>query len=132
VVTRPYSSFAVPLWSFGTKKKKDKSIVLTPWHPILEKMGCTGWDLQAGIIFHLFELDYPIVSIVHSGGKSLHVWCSARGLTEDQILQMIDYAASLGADDAGKTVSQFMRLPNPDHAVRKQHLIYHNPAFINK
>jgi hypothetical protein len=115
----------------GTRKK-DETVVLTPWRPILEKTGCTGWDLQAGIIFHLFELDYPIVSIVHSGNKSLHVWCSARGLTEDQILQMIGYAASLGADDAGKTVSQFMRLPNPDHATRKQHLIYHNPAFINK
>ena len=116
----------------GTRKKEDDSLVNTPWHPILEKAGCAGWDLQAGIILHLFELDYPITSIVHSGGKSLHVWCSARGLTEDQILQMIDYAARIGADHNGKKISQFMRLPNPDHASRKQHLIYHNPAFINK
>jgi hypothetical protein len=116
----------------GTIKRKDEPFVETPWYAILEKMGCTGWDLQAGIILHLFALNYPIVSIVHSGNKSLHVWCSARGLTEDQVLQMISYAASLGADDAGKTVSQFMRLPNPDHATRKQHLIYHNPALINK
>jgi hypothetical protein len=114
-------------------QKKDGSLVNTPWHPILEKAGCTGCDLQAGVILHLFELGYPIVSIVHSGNKSLHVWCSARGLTEDQILQKIDYAASLGADGvAGKKISQFMRLPNPDHGSRKQHLLYHNPAFINK
>jgi hypothetical protein len=116
----------------GTKSSKDGSVVFTPWHPILEEAGCSGWDLQAGIILHLFELGYPIVSIVHSGGKSLHVWCSAYGLTEDQILRMIAYAAGLGADDAGKTVSQFMRLPNPDHGSRKQHLIYHNPVYINK
>jgi hypothetical protein len=116
----------------GTRKGKDETVVETPWYPILEKTNCTGWDLQAGIILHLFELGYPIASIVHSGNKSLHVWCSARSLTEDQVLQMIDYAASLGADDAGKTVSQFMRLPNPNHATRKQHLIYHNPTFINK
>jgi hypothetical protein len=113
-------------------KKKGESLIETPWHPILEKANCNGWDLQAGIILHLLELGYPIVSIVHSGNKSLHVWCSARGLTEERILKMIAYAASLGADDAGKTVSQFMRLPNPDHASRQQHLIYHNPAFINK
>jgi hypothetical protein len=116
----------------GTRKKKDKTVVLTPWHPILEKMGCNAWDLQAGIILHLFELGYPIVSIVHSGGKSLHVWCSVRRLTEEKILQMIAYTANLGADDAGKTISQFMRLPNPDHASRKQHLLYHNTDFINK
>jgi hypothetical protein len=116
----------------GARGRKDGTVVETPWYSILEKTGCTGWDLQAGIILHLFALGYPIVSIVHSGNKSLHVWCSARGLSEDQVLQMIAYAASLGADDAGKTVSQFMRLPNPEHATRRQQLIYHNPAFINK
>jgi hypothetical protein len=116
----------------GTKTKKDGSVVPTPWQPVLQEAGCSGWDLQAGIIFHLFELGYPIVSIVHSGGKSLHVWCSARGLTEDQIREMIAYAAGIGADDNGKKVSQFMRLPNPEHGSRKQHLIYHNPNFINK
>ena len=89
----------------GTRKRKDGTDVETPWYAILEKTGCTGWDLQAGIILHLFELVYPIVSIVHSGGKSLHVWCSARGLTEDKILQMIEYAAGIGADDTGKSVS---------------------------
>jgi hypothetical protein len=124
--------FVIECDIIGTSKRGNGTIVLTPWHPILQKAGCSGWDLQAGIIFHLLELGYPIVSIVHSGNKSLHVWCSARGLTEDQILQMIAYAASLGADDAGKTLSQFMRLPNPDHGSRKQHLIYHNPTFINK
>jgi hypothetical protein len=115
-----------------TKTKKDGRVVETPWRPVLEEAGCSGWDLQAGIILHLFKLGYPIVSIVHSGGKSLHVWCSARGLAEDQILQMIAYAAGIGADDNGKKVSQFMRLPNPEHGSRKQHLIYHNPTFINK
>jgi len=62
-----------------TKTKKNGSVVPTPWQPVLQEAGCSGWDLQAGIIFHLFELGYPIVSIVHSGDKSLHVWCSARG-----------------------------------------------------
>jgi hypothetical protein len=116
----------------GTKTKEDGSVVPTPWQGVLQEAGCSGWDLQAGIIFHLFQRGYPIVSIVHSGGKSLHVWCSARGLTEDQILQMIAYAAGIGADSNGKKVSQFMRLPNPEHGFRKQHLIYHNPTFINK
>ncbi len=62
--------FVIEFDIIGIRKRKDESVVLTPWHPILEEAGCSGWDLQAGIIFHLFELGYPIVSIVHSGGKA--------------------------------------------------------------
>jgi hypothetical protein len=61
----------------------------------------TGWDFQAAIIRHLFEMNYPIVSIVHNGGKSLYVWCAVR-VGEEAILGSIRYAASLGVDDKGK------------------------------
>jgi hypothetical protein len=103
----------------------------TAWEPYLKAEGANGWDFQAGIIRHLFERNYPIVSIVHSGNKSLHVWCASR-LPEEVILGVIRYGANLGMDDRGKVLSQFMRLPNPDHPTRRQPLLYFNPDFVNK
>jgi hypothetical protein len=101
------------------------------WEGILPNALYDGFDLQAAIIRHLFERGYPIVGIVHSGNKSLHVWCSSRGLSEEQIDQKIAYTNSLGVDTHGMTKSQFMRLPNPEHPTRPQPLLYFNPQFVS-
>ena len=45
------------------QKKEDETVVETHWHPVLEEAGCSGWDLQAGIILHLFELDSLLTNV---------------------------------------------------------------------
>src|SRR5271165_2230999 len=42
------------------------------WKGVLPSNQFDGFDLQAGVLLHLFEQNYPIVSIVHSGKSSLH------------------------------------------------------------
>jgi hypothetical protein len=101
------------------------------WTSVLPRRDYDGLDLQAGVIFQLFEWGFPIVSIVHSGGKSFHVWCSGAGLTNDEIVELITLALPLGACASSKGLSQFMRLPNPDHPTRPQHCYYFDPKFIN-
>jgi hypothetical protein len=121
ILERRYYVLEADITDFNKKTGKP-----TFWEPYLKAEAATGWDFQAAIIRHLFDLNYPIVSIVHSGGKSLHVWCKVCG-TEEGVLGSIRYAASLGVDDKGKVPSQFMRIPNPVHPTRKQPIIYHNP-----
>jgi hypothetical protein len=102
------------------------------WKGILPNRDFTGFDLQWAIIFHLFEQGFPIVAIVHSGNKSLHMWCSGYGMTNEEIEAKILSTALYGADvKAGLTISQFFRLPNPTHPSRPQRLLYFDSDFIN-
>jgi len=102
------------------------------WRSVLPHRDYDGFDLQAAIIRHLLELGYPIVSIVHSGRKSLHVWCSGAGLTDEEIETLILATSVYGADvKAALNNSQFMRLPNPVHPNRQQACYYLDPKFIN-
>jgi hypothetical protein len=102
------------------------------WQGIFPNPMYDGFDLQAGVIRHLFDQHYPIVSIVHSGNKSLHIWCSGQGLSEGEIEERVAYTAPLGADaKAGRCRSQFMRCVSPRHPIRPQPLLYFNSDFIN-
>lgn len=102
------------------------------WKSVLPHRDYGGLDLQAGVILHLFELGFPIVSIVHSGRKSIHVWCSGEGLTHDEIETLILSTSVYGADiKAGLALSQFFRLPNPNHCNRPQHCYYLNRKRVN-
>jgi len=97
----------------------------TVYAPLLEELSCDGFDLQAAVIRHLFDVSFPIVSIVHSGNKSLHVWVDGKDTPESAIDSFISGTSRLGIDaKAGRTKSQFFRLPNPDHPQRKQYLLY--------
>jgi len=97
------------------------------WKNTLPHRDYNGFDLQAGVILHLFELEFPIVSIVHSGRKSLHVWCSGEGLSNEEIEAKILSTSIYGADvQAALKLSQFMRLPNPTHCNRPQYCYYLN------
>jgi hypothetical protein len=100
------------------------------WLGLLPNSKYNGFDLQAGIIRHLFDQEYPIVSIVHSGNNSLHVWCSGKGLSDAEINAKILPASVYGVDTHGTTISQFMRLPNSAHPTRPQRLLYFNSDFI--
>jgi len=102
------------------------------WKSVLPHRDYDGFDLQSGVILHLFELGFPIVSIVHSGRKSLHVWCSGEGLSDEEIETLILSTSAFGADvKAALNNSQFMRLPNPVHPTRQQHCYYLNTDFVN-
>jgi hypothetical protein len=101
------------------------------WKGVLPRRDYDGFDLQAGVIRQLFELGFPIVSIVHSGNKSLHVWCSGAGLSNEDIEMLITSVIHLGADPASRGLSQFMRVPNPDHPLRPQYCYYFDPKFVN-
>jgi hypothetical protein len=118
---------------------KNKHGMPTLWVPYLEAEKATGFDFQAGIIRYLFENKYPIVSIVHSGGRSLHVWCRgyskkhfSEATSEKWIQDTFARMAVLGCDTLGNTKSKFMRMPNPLNLNRKQPLLYYNPAFAAK
>jgi hypothetical protein len=102
------------------------------WKGILPNRDFDGFDLQGAIILHLMAQGFPIVSIVHSGRKSLHAWCSGHGMTNEEIEARILSTAVYGADvKAGLAISQFFRLPNPIHPTRPQRLLYLNSDFIN-
>jgi hypothetical protein len=64
-----------------------------------------------------------------AANKSLHVWCSTRGLSEEQINQKIVYTNALGVDTHGMTLSQFMRLPNPTHPSRPNLFCISTPSL---
>src|SRR5262245_9023935 len=49
--------------------------------------------------------------IVDSGGKSLHSWFPALGMTEEFLAKFCRYVVALGADDVTKTASQLFRMP---------------------
>ena len=68
-------------------------------------------DEQAAVLSHLAEI-FPLVTIVHSGGRSLHGWFYVEGIPEARIDQFMDLAVRLGADDATRSPCQLVRLPD--------------------
>jgi hypothetical protein len=92
-------------------------------------------DEQASVIKHL-TLRYPafpLVLIVFSGGKSLHPWFHALGVTEADIFGFMNYCASLGADPQMLCRCQFARMPGGtrDNGNR-QEVFYWNPNALKK
>ena len=68
-------------------------------------------DEHAALLLHLAS-GAPLVLAVHSGGKSLHGWFYCTGQPEDRLRRFMEYAASIGADPATWTRSQFVRMPD--------------------
>jgi hypothetical protein len=63
-------------------------------------------------LLHKLDETAPLAIAVHSGGKSLHGWFFCAGQTEERLRHFMRYAASLGADPATWTRSQFVRMPD--------------------
>jgi hypothetical protein len=68
-------------------------------------------DEHAALLLHLGTFA-PLVCAVHSGGKSLHGWFYVHGQPDVKVEKFFRYAASVGADRATWTCSQFVRMPD--------------------
>jgi hypothetical protein len=90
-------------------------------------------DEQAALHWHLREFA-PLVLVVSSGSKSQHGWFNCQGIPEDVTRRFMRYAASLGADPATWTRSQFVRLPQGWRADKQapQDVAYFNPAKLER
>ena len=87
-------------------------------------------DEQAKILEHLRVVtNARLVAVVLSGGKSLHGWFRAAGVTDEVLYRWFRYAVSLGADPRLWLPEQFVRLPDGtrDNG-KRQSLIYLNPS----
>jgi hypothetical protein len=88
-------------------------------------------DTHAVVLWHLARLA-PLVTVVHSGGKSLHGWFACQGSSEALQLRFMRYAVMLGADPATWTRCQFVRMPDglrrrPRAFGVRQSVFYFNP-----
>jgi hypothetical protein len=82
VLWRQYCVFELDI------KDVDKEGNSTVWTGALAKEKAEPIDFQSAVVLHLFSLDFPICSIVHSGNKTIHVWCSAKGLDTSSIREI--------------------------------------------
>jgi len=87
-------------------------------------------DEQAAVLLHLAERA-PLAIAVHSGSKSIHGWFYCVGQPEEKLRAFMQYAVSLGADQATWTRSQFVRMPDGrrDNG-RRQTLYFFNPDVL--
>ncbi len=93
--------------------------------PLLQQPPLIAW------LARRWAAEFPMVMIVHSGGKSLHAWF---GCENKDPLAFFQQAVSMGADRKLWTVSQFVRMPQGRRepkdvfgSPKKQHVIYWNP-----
>jgi hypothetical protein len=92
---------------------------------------------QAAIIWHLRSFG-RLVMVVDSRGKSLHAWWHCHGEDESPgspMQRFMDYAIRLGADPAGRVLSQYFRMPNGtrekgENKGRRQDVLYFNRREI--
>ena len=87
-------------------------------------------DDHAALLLHL-GARAPLTLAVHSGNKSLHGWFYCAGQSEDLTRRFMRYAASLGADPATWTRSQFVRMPDGTRDNGKRQTVhFFNPASV--
>jgi hypothetical protein len=68
-------------------------------------------DDHAALLLHLAGYA-PMVCALHSGGRSMHGWFLVHDQPDEKVVRFFRYAASLGADRATWTRSQFVRMPD--------------------
>jgi hypothetical protein len=87
---------------------------------------------QAAIHVHL-AARHPLALVVHSAGRSLHGWFFVEGHPEDELLEFMRYAVSLGADPHTWTRCQAVRTPGglrrDGCQVRVQQVLFFNPDY---
>jgi hypothetical protein len=88
-------------------------------------------DLCAAIAYQLGQ-QAPLALVLWSGGKSLHCWFPAHGISERQQRLFFEAACRLGADPATWTASQFVRLPWGWNVKKqqRQEVIYFAPSLL--
>ena len=112
-------------------KRTNKQGGPTRWIPLIDLWqanGATVQDACAAIILHLKQYG-PLVMAVFSGNASLHAWWYCEGEPEHEgsrLNKFMRYAATLGADTATYTRSQFVRNPGatrPDGRKQTTHYL---------
>ncbi len=73
--------------------------------------GRSSQDLCAAMLLHLQDRGAPLALAVSSGGKSIHGWFPALGLTDDKLKAFFNAACRLGADPVTWSRCQLVRLP---------------------
>jgi hypothetical protein len=87
-------------------------------------------DEQAAILLHLAKLR-PMALAAHSGSKSLHGWFYCAGQSEERAQAFMRYGATLGADPATWTRSQFVRMPDGTRDNGNRQTVYFlNPRVV--
>jgi hypothetical protein len=96
---------------------------------VIEQDGGTI-DEQAAVLLYLAERA-PLSLAVHSGSKSIHGWFYCVGQSEEKLRRFMQHAASLGADRATWTRSQFVRMPDGTRDDGKRQTVYFfNPDVL--
>jgi hypothetical protein len=87
-------------------------------------------DDQAAVLLYLVKYA-PLALAVHSGSKSIHGWFFCEGQSEEMLRHAMRCMATLGADPATWTRSQFVRMPDGrrDNG-KRQTVFYFNPGVI--
>jgi hypothetical protein len=87
-------------------------------------------DEQSAVLLHLAERA-PLALAVHSGSKSIHGWFYCANQPEERLRVFMRYAASLGADQATWTRSQFVRMPGGTRSCGEPQVVYFfNPGVV--
>jgi len=87
-------------------------------------------DEQVAVLLHLAERA-PLAVVVHSGNKSIHGWFYCADQPEQKLRCFMQYAVSLGADQATWTRSQFVRVPGGARDNGKRQTVYFfNPGVL--
>jgi hypothetical protein len=116
-----------------TQEGKESAHTLETTGPrrfLVIEQDCGTIDEQAGVLLHLAERA-PLAVAVHSGSKSIHGWFYCAGQPEEKLLKFMRYSASLGADRATWTRSQFVRMPDGARDNGKRQTVYFfNPEAV--
>jgi hypothetical protein len=87
---------------------------------------------QARILSHLAGI-LPLALVVDSAWKSLHGWCTCRGLPEAHLRLFMDYAVRLGDDAHTWPACQWVHMPGGTRYgaeafdTRRQPVLFFNP-----
>lgn len=101
---------------------------LPPHAAVIRELGASAPDVCAALILGKFDLQ-KILMVVHSGGKSLHLWLPADGRRQDQINQFYRVWCRYGGDWRGSLPEQQFRLPQGFRRDKAavQRVVYWNP-----
>jgi hypothetical protein len=119
--------FLVTEFDFKSTNKQGNPTIWVPLINLWKAHGMSVQDACAAIVMRLAQHG-PLAMVVFSGNISLHAWWYCAGEEESEgsrLHRFMQYAASLGADTATYTRSQFVRMPGatrPDG--RKQTVHY--------
>jgi len=73
-----------------------------------------------------------MVLVVFSGGKLFHGWYHVANASEKDVASFFEYAVSIGADPATKTINQYVRMPGARRLGNGvfQTVYYFNPVVV--